>query len=134
MALSIGIRSASNIFHNHNVEDRFNRVHQRDFGISRPLIVWQVLVGHLNLPRIKILFGLRQAGDVVAGIAQSQDRIIEGTSPRGNGLQLCDQLSAFRNVLNVQFTFSSAGPGCRDLWTDCSAFLSCSRSSFNSEI
>jgi hypothetical protein len=48
MALSIVIRSASNIFHNHNVEDRFNRVHQRDFGISRPLIVWQVLVGHLN--------------------------------------------------------------------------------------
>jgi hypothetical protein len=87
-----------------------------------------------GLPRIKILLGLRQAGDVVAGIAQSQDRIIEGTSPRGNGLQLCDQLSAFRNVLNVQFTFSSAGPGCRDLWADCSAFLSCSRSSFNSEI
>ncbi len=75
MALSIGIRSASNIFHNHNVEDRFNRVHQRDFGISRPLIVWQVLVGHFyrGLPRIEILLGFRQAGDVVAGIAQSHE-------------------------------------------------------------
>jgi len=45
-------------------------------------------------PLIEILFGLRQAGDVVAGIAQShdraptrqQDRIIEGTSPDGNRL------------------------------------------------
>jgi len=41
---------------------------------------------------------------------------------------------ALRNVPNVQFILSSAGPGCRDLWADCSAFLSCSRSSFNSEI
>ena len=69
-----------------------------------------------GLPRIKILFGLRQAGDVVAGIAQShklapirkQDRIIEGTSSGGNVLQLCDQLSVFRDVLNVQFAFFSA--------------------------
>jgi len=72
-----------------------------------------------GLPLIEILFGLRQAGDVVAGIAQShdlaltrqQDKIIERGSPDGNRLQTCDQLFAFRNVLNVQFAFSSAGPG-----------------------
>src|SRR6266436_7240987 len=94
-----------------------------------------------GLPLIEILFGLRQAGDVVAGIAQShdlaptrqQDRI-ERASPDGNSLQTRDQLSAFRNVLNVQFAFSSAGRGAGDLWADCSAFLSCSRSWFNSEI
>jgi hypothetical protein len=71
--------------------------------------------GHLR----EMLFGLRQADDVVAGIAQShdlaptrqQDRIIERASPDGNRLQTCDQLSAFRNVLNVQFTFSSTGLG-----------------------
>jgi hypothetical protein len=68
---------------------------------------------------LRLLFGLRKAGDVVAGIAQShdlaptgqQDRILERASPVGNRLQTCDQLSVFRNVLNVQFAFSSAGPG-----------------------
>ena len=71
-----------------------------------------------SLPLIEILLGLRQTGDVVAGMAQShdlaptrqQDRIIERASPDGNRLQTCDQLSAFRNVLNVQFAFSSVGP------------------------
>jgi hypothetical protein len=69
-----------------------------------------------GLPRFKILFGLRKLHDVVGGIAQShqlaptrqQDRIIEGTSPGGNGLQLCDQLSVFRDVPNVQFALFSA--------------------------
>jgi hypothetical protein len=41
---------------------------------------------------------------------RQQDRIIERASPDGNRLQTCDQLSAFRNVLNVQFAFSSVGP------------------------
>jgi hypothetical protein len=88
----------------------------------------------------KILFGLRKLHDVVGGIAQShqlaptrqQDRIIEATSPGDNGLQLCDQLSVFRDVLNVQFALFSAGR-C-DRRADSCAFLSCSRSSFNSEI
>jgi hypothetical protein len=74
---------------------------------------------HGSLPFRRRVIGLRQAGDVVAGIAQShdlaptgqQDRIIERASPDGNRLQTCDQLSVFRNVLNVQFAFSSAGPG-----------------------
>ena len=69
-----------------------------------------------GLPLLEILLGFRQAGDVVAGIAQShdlaptrqQDRIIERGSPDGNRLQTCDQLSAFRDVLNVQFAFFSA--------------------------
>jgi hypothetical protein len=48
------------------------------------------------LPRFKILFGLRK-----------QDRVIEGTSPSGNGLHLRNRLSVFRDVLNVQFALSS---------------------------
>jgi hypothetical protein len=36
---------------------------------------------------------------------RQQDRITEGTSPGGSGLQLCDQLSVFSDVLNVQFAF-----------------------------
>ena len=94
-----------------------------------------------GLPRFKILFVLRKLHDVVRVIAQShelaptrwQDRIIERTSPDGSRLETCDQLSAFRDVLNVQFAFSSAGAGAA-IWADCSAFLSCSRSRFNSEI
>ena len=78
--------------------------------------IWSGRCFDRGLPLIEILFGLRQAGDVVAGIAQShdlaptrqQDRIIERRSPDGNRLQTCDQLSAFRDVLNVQFAFFSA--------------------------
>jgi hypothetical protein len=72
-----------------------------------------------GLPLLDILFSLRQAGDVVGGIAQSHelaptrqlDWIIERTGPSGRELRSCDQLSAFRNVLNVQFAFSSIGLG-----------------------
>jgi hypothetical protein len=67
------------------------------------------------LPFLKILLGLRQLHDEVGGIAQSQqlapiqqDRIIEGASPGGSGLQLCDQLSAIRDVQNAQLAFFSA--------------------------
>ncbi len=67
------------------------------------------------LPFLDILLSLRQACDVVAGVAQThqlaptrqQDRIIERVGPGGSGLRSCDQLSAFRDVLNVQFAFSS---------------------------
>ena len=53
---------------------------------------------------------------MVGGIAQShelaptrqQDGIIEGTSPGGSGLRSRYQLSAFRDVLNVQFALFSA--------------------------
>jgi hypothetical protein len=68
-----------------------------------------------GLPFLKILLGLRQLHDEVGSIAQSkqlapiqQDRIIEGASPGGSGLQLCDQLSAIRDVRNAQLAFFSA--------------------------
>jgi hypothetical protein len=72
-----------------------------------------------GLPFLEILPGLGKFHDVVGGIAQSHelaptrqlDWIIERTEPGGSQLRSCDQLSAFRNVLNVQFAFSSAGPG-----------------------
>jgi hypothetical protein len=60
------------------------------------------------------LFGLRKLHDVVGGIAQSHELASPSSSTGsskgrgGNRLQTCDQLSAFRNVLNVQFAFSSA--------------------------
>ena len=50
-----------------------------------------------SLPFLKILLGLRQLHDEVGSIAQSQllapiqqDRIIEGASPGGSRLQLCE--------------------------------------------
>ena len=69
-----------------------------------------------GLPRLKILFGLGKLHDVVGGIAQSHQfaptrkraRIIEGTSPGGNGLQLRDQLSVFKAMLRAQLAFFSA--------------------------
>jgi hypothetical protein len=89
--------------------DEFNNRH----------LYWEITRARGNLSDKLLRLGLRQAGDVVAGIAQShdlaptwqQDTIIERASPDGNRLQTCDQLSAFRNVLNVQFAFSSVGPG-----------------------
>ena len=36
-----------------------------------------------------------------------QDRIIEGASPSGSALQPCDQLTPFRDMLNVQVAFFS---------------------------
>jgi hypothetical protein len=72
-----------------------------------------------GLPLLDIQLGLGKLHDVVGGIAQSHelapnrqlDWIIERTGPGGSQLRSCDQLSAFRNMLNVQFAFSSAGPG-----------------------
>jgi len=69
-----------------------------------------------HLPFLDILLSLRQACDVVAGIAQShqltptrrQDKIVKGRAPGGSGLGSCDQLSAFRDVLRAQLTFFSA--------------------------
>jgi hypothetical protein len=69
-----------------------------------------------RLPFLDILLSLRQACDVVGGIAQSrqfapirrQDRIIERAGPGGSGLGSCDQLSAFRDVLHARLAFSSA--------------------------
>ena len=93
---------------------------------------------HGDLPFLEILLGLRQFHDVVGGIAQRQqlaptrwqDRIIEEASPSGNRLQLCDQLSVIRDMQGVLFR----GFDRRAFRADCSAFLSRSRSSFNSEI
>ena len=93
---------------------------------------------HSDLPFLEILVDLRQFHDVVGGIAQSQqlaptrqqDRIIEEASPSGNRLQLCDQLSVIRDMQGVLFR----GFDRRAFRADCSAFLSRSRSSFNSEI
>ena len=70
-----------------------------------------------GLPFLEVLLGLWQLHDAVGGIAQSQqlaptrqqDRIIEGASPSGSGLQLCDQLSAIRDVQSAQLAFFSAG-------------------------
>jgi hypothetical protein len=69
-----------------------------------------------GLPFLEQLLSLRQAGDVIAGIAQSheltptrqQDRIIERTGPGGSELRSCDQLSAFRDGLSAQVAFFSA--------------------------
>jgi hypothetical protein len=94
-----------------------------------------------GLPFLKILLGLRQHHDEVGGIAQSQqlapiqrDRIIEGARPGGGGLQLGDQLSAIRDVQKRSTGVLFRCFDCRTFWADCSAFLSRSRSSFNSEI
>jgi hypothetical protein len=94
-----------------------------------------------GLPLLKILLGLRQLHDEVGSIAQSQqlapiqqDRIIEGASPGGGGLQLCDQLSAIRECAERSTGVLFRCFDCRTFWADCSAFLSRSRSSFNSEI
>jgi hypothetical protein len=92
-----------------------------------------------GLPFREILFGL---GKLHGGMAQShqlaptrqQDRIIETTGPGGSELRSCDQLSAFRDVLSAQAAFFSAASTAHFLGADCSAFLTRSRSSFNSEI
>jgi hypothetical protein len=65
---------------------------------------------------------------------RQQDRIIETTGPSGSELRSCDQLSAFRNGLSAQAAFLFAASTAHFLGADCSAFLSRSRSSFNSEI
>jgi hypothetical protein len=95
-----------------------------------------------GLPFREILIGLGKLHDVVGGIAQShqlaptrqQDRIIETTGPGGSELRSCDQLAAFRDVLSAQAAFFSAASTAHFLGADCSAFLTRSRSSFNSEI
>jgi hypothetical protein len=94
-----------------------------------------------GLPFLKLLRGLGQACDVAGGIAQSkqlaptrqQDRIIEEASPSGNTLQL---RSAIRHHGCAERSIGVLlrGFDCRAFRADCSAFLSRSRSSFNSEI
>jgi len=95
-----------------------------------------------GLSLVEILFGLGKLHDVVGGMAQShqlaptrqQDRIIETTGPGGSELRSCDLLSAVRDVLSAQAAFFSAASTAHSLGADCSAFLTRSRSSFNSEI
>jgi hypothetical protein len=91
------------------------------------------------LPFLEILLGLRQFHDVVGGIARSQQLAPtrwqdKGSSKRraqaATGFKLCDQLSVIRDVQGVLFR----GFDRRAFRADCSAFLSRSRSSFNSEI
>jgi hypothetical protein len=58
----------------------------------------------------------RQAGDAVAGIAQSHGFAPPGSrtgsskrrAQTATGFKLCDQLSAFRDVLSAQLAFFSA--------------------------
>ena len=113
----------------YGIRDAWRRPRGLGFGSSASC--------HGDLRFLEIL-GLRQFHDVVGGIARSQqlaptrwqDRIIEEASPSGNRLQLCDQLSVIRDVQGALFR----GFDRRAFRADCSAFLSRSRSSFNSEI
>ena len=83
----------------HPLDIPIERPHHADARVHQRSAIFRGRDQRLDrgLPRFKILFGLRK-----------QDRVIEGTRPSGNGLQLCDQLSVFRDVLNVQFAPSSA--------------------------
>ena len=62
--------------------------------------------GHRGLLFLEVLLSLWKLHDVIGSIAQSHQ--IEATSPGGGGLQSCDRLSAFRDVLKAQLAFFSS--------------------------
>jgi hypothetical protein len=84
----------------------------------------------------------RQAGDAVAGFAQShgfaparqQDGIIEATSPDRNRLQIVRSAIRLQGCAECSTGVLFRRFDSRTFRADCCAFLSRSRSSFNSEI